>query len=98
MQEQLDKIEAKVDKILEIQGEMKVVQAEQHGTLQEHMRRSLANEQAVTLLAKELKTVENDDIKPLTAHSVKFELILKIIMWITGLAVSAYAGHIFIHF
>lgn len=79
--EQLDKIEIKVDKILEIQGEMKVVQAEQHLTLEDHTRRSTAAEANLATLKEELK--------PVFALKEKVEFTVKIVMYIVGLIVSS---------
>ena len=58
MEEKLIKIEEKLDKIEERLGSMDVTLAKQEINLQEHMRRSLANEQAVEILANEFKPVQ----------------------------------------
>jgi hypothetical protein len=51
----------KLDSITEDITGIKVVQAEQKVILEEHMRRSLANEQAVELLKEELKPLQKKE-------------------------------------
>lgn len=48
----LDRIETKVDKIASDVNDMRVVQAEQHVILKEHMRRTEANEKIASNLTK----------------------------------------------
>lgn len=57
-----ERIEAKLDSINKDIQEIKVTQAKQHVTLEEHQKRSLANEQAVELLSEGLKPVHNQYI------------------------------------
>ena len=57
-------------------SEIKVTLAEQHATLEEHMRRSLANEEAVELLRNQLKPIEN--------HVLMVNATTKIIVAIVG--------------
>lgn len=50
------RLDDKVDRVLERQDEMNVVLTKQHASLEEHMRRTAANEQALVLLRDDLAT------------------------------------------
>jgi hypothetical protein len=93
VQDQLNKIESKVDKVVDSINEINITLAKQHVTLQEHMKRSEANEKAVEILATELKEIKNEDIAPIAGHVIKVELITKIVVWLIGLAATAALGH-----
>lgn len=56
--------------------DIKVILAEQHVTLEEHTRRSLANEEAVELLRQ--------TIKPIETHVLMVNTIVKVILSIGG--------------
>lgn len=57
-------------------NDIKVTLAEQHLTLQEHTRRSLANEEAVELL--------REHIKPIERHVLMVNAIVKIALTVGG--------------
>lgn len=54
-----DKIEDKIDTISGDITEIKVIMARNTASLEEHMRRSLANEEAIDLLKEEFKPVRD---------------------------------------
>ena len=54
-----DKLEAKIDGISEDIVEIKLIMARNTSSLEEHMRRSDLNEEAVRILKSELKPVED---------------------------------------
>lgn len=56
--------------------EIKITLAEQHATLEEHTRRSLANEQAVELLKEHLRPIER--------HVLMVNAAVKIILALGG--------------
>ena len=58
-EKQLDRIEMKLDRLDQRQDVMDITLAKQETNLKEHMRRSLANEEAVAILKDELKPVIN---------------------------------------
>ena len=53
------RMEDKIDHIVDKIGNIEVTLAKQHVSLEEHMRRSKANEEAVEIISKELKPVLN---------------------------------------
>lgn len=57
-------------------NDIKVTLAEQHITLEDHTRRSLANEAAVELLRKQIKPIEN--------HVLMVNFAVKILLAIGG--------------
>jgi hypothetical protein len=90
MQEQLDRIEAKVDKLSDQQASHNVTLAEQNIMLQEHMKRSESNERAVKILADEIKG-------PINTRIIKIETILRVIGWIIGLVAASGVAIHFLH-
>ena len=56
---QLDRIESKIDRLDERQDRAEIVLTKQHSSLEEHMRRSFANEKAVEVLSDKLQPVFN---------------------------------------
>lgn len=57
-------------------NDIKVTLAEQHATLEDHTRRSLANEEAVELLRQQIKPIEN--------HVLMVNFAVKILLTIGG--------------
>lgn len=79
----LNKILEKQESIKEDISDIKIIQGQHHVTLEEHMRRSLANEEAVELLKNE--------IKPIQSHIYGVNAIAKsiaLIAAISGIIVS----------
>ena len=56
--ENVERLENKVDKISDDIVDIKVTLAENTASLKEHMRRSLANEEALAVLKSEVKPIE----------------------------------------
>lgn len=73
--ENFERLESKVDKISDNISDIKVTIAEQHVTLTEHTRRSLASEKAVEILAKK--------IEPIQIHVNNVEFCLRAIGFIS---------------
>lgn len=73
---QLDKIECKIDKIQEKMGAIDATLASQHEVLKDHTRRSLASEQAISILAEKLQ--------PVITHVAIMKLCGKMILTIAG--------------
>jgi lipid-binding SYLF domain-containing protein len=85
----LERIEAKIDDILDRMSEMDISVAEQNMILKEHQRRSLANEKVAATLAKELKPilVYTEVIKIIFKIGIAVGscgLILKLAAWFIG--------------
>lgn len=57
MKDRDDRLEAKIDKVVEKIGNIEVVLSAQSEILKDHTRRSLANEKSVDILKEELKPV-----------------------------------------
>ncbi len=66
-----EKLDEKLDKINDKLSSIDITLVKQEANLQEHMRRSLANEEAIELLATELK--------PVQAHVLIMNNVFKII-------------------
>lgn len=82
----LDRIENKVDKIDLRVDSLDVTAVRQQAILEEHQKRSLANEAAVQVIASELK--------PVKEHVLKVNFIIKVILWTIA---SAGAIEFFVH-
>lgn len=93
LDEKLEKITEKLTEISITVAEQKIILSNQHETLQEHMRRSLANEEAVELMASRLEPVEK--------HVDRIEFLGKGIGWLLGtgivggIIVAAITKHLF---
>lgn len=72
----LTRIETKIDDIGDQLGKIEVTISNQALILQEHQRRSLANEKMVELLSKELK--------PVILHVEMVKLSIKILAYVLG--------------
>jgi len=63
MDNRIQRLEDKIDKICEELSAIKVILAAQHETLQEHHRRSLSNEQSLEILKEDrIKNLTRDRI------------------------------------
>lgn len=78
----LDKIDAKIDKVQDSISSINTTLASQHEILKDHTRRSLANEEAVSVLA--------DKLQPVMTHVAKVELIGKILLALAGSEMAWY--------
>lgn len=72
----LVKVFDKLDKLDEDLTDLKIIAAKQHASLDEHMRRTLANEEAVSILKEELK--------PVIKSVETFKILGKAVLFITG--------------
>lgn len=79
----LQSIEEKLDDLSDDQAHMNVLLSAQNQILEEHQRRSLANEEAVKILA--------DQLKPVLLYSEMAKLVVKTLM---AVAVSAEGLHL----
>lgn len=70
----LEKVETKLDLVIENQAKQGVI-------LEEHQRRSLANEEAVKVL--------KDELKPIYVHVIKVQTVIKIIGFVLTLLFSS---------
>lgn len=78
MDSKLDKIDVKIDRLDERLDSIDLTLVRQSGHLEEHMRRSLSNEEAVSILRSE--------IKPLSQHVSTINSIAKFISVMAALA------------
>lgn len=83
MKDELEKIDTKLDKMSESIINIDKTLIRQEASLNEHMRRSLANEEAISIL--------KDELKPVTVHVLQIKTAGKIAAWITGLVAFAVA-------
>jgi hypothetical protein len=81
IENKLDRAEEKIDFIAEDQHEMKITLISQHATLQEHMRRTELNEQAISLI--------KEQVDPLVADKLMLSGALKFVGIMIGLAGAA---------
>lgn len=81
MEQQFDRVNDKLDIISDRIGEIDKTLVRQEGQLAEHMRRSLANEEAVDRIAAELK--------PVLTHVEVIKFIGKVIGLILGSGILA---------
>lgn len=58
MQDEIRRLEDKLDRVAEDIVDIKVTMARNTQSLEEHMRRSLANEEAIDILKQEVKPIE----------------------------------------
>lgn len=86
LKEQLEKMDVKLDKIDSRVDNLDITSVKQQAILEEHHKRSLANEAAVAILKEELT--------PVKEHVLKVNFIIKVVLWFI---VSASALEIFIH-
>lgn len=70
--EQIKLFMASVDKTLALQ----------HQSLDEHMRRSQANEKAIEML--------KDELKPVVRHVISIQTIIKILSWVGASGIIVY--------
>ena len=73
---ELDKIENKIDKLDSRTDSIDVTLAKQEVSLAEHMRRSLANEEAIDVI--------KDELKPVVSHVYLMGVLGKIALVILG--------------
>lgn len=88
----LNSIEDKVDKLDSRIDNIDVTLGVQSVVLQDHTRRSLANERAVDLLKEQIQSNRDEakeDIKPLQAHIIQVHTVFKIIGVIASIAAIA---------
>lgn len=78
----LDKIEVKIDKVQGSISSINSTLASQHEILKDHTRRSLANEEAVSVLAEKLQ--------PVITHVAIVQLCGKILLAIAGSEITWY--------
>jgi hypothetical protein len=71
---QLEKMDIKLDKMDGRLDNLDITAVKQQAILEEHHKRSIANEAAVVILKEELK--------PVKEHVLKIDFIVKIIMWV----------------
>lgn len=83
MKEDLDKINDKLDKVSEHIINIDKTLIRQEASLNEHMRRSLANEEAINIL--------KDELKPVTIHVLQMKTVGKIVGGLGVLAALAVA-------
>ena len=83
--DKLDRIELKIDQINEHIGSIDVTLGKQSVILEEHTRRSLANEKAVEYLKEELK--------PVFKHVAIVNFIGKVIGLFCGAEITLYLIH-----
>ena len=57
-EKRLERVEQKIDVVVNTQRDMLVVLTDQHATLREHMKRSALNEEAVQILRGEIKPIQ----------------------------------------
>lgn len=74
----LQRIECKIDKLDARQDRMEITQAKQHMSLEEHMRRTAANEEAIAAMQEELK--------PVKSHIAMFTAAAKLLAFVLVLA------------
>lgn len=74
----LDKIDSKLDRIDMRVDNLDVTSVKQQAILEEHQKRSLANEAAVEVLKVELV--------PIKEHVIKVKFIVKVISWVIASA------------
>jgi hypothetical protein len=86
----VDHLEEKVDKILEKVSTIETTLAVQGSVLEEHQRRSLANEENVSLL--------REDFKPIQRHVTLVEGGFKLLGIVSTIAGIATAIAKFLHF
>lgn len=83
----LDKIDSKIDKLDERLDNVDVTLGKQSIILEDHTRRSLANEEQVELLKKKLE----EDVKPLRNHVLMVNTVFKII-GVVASSVGVFSG------
>lgn len=83
IENQIEKLDEKVDKLDEKIQDIGVVLTRNTSSLEEHMRRSLANEEAIQLMRQQ--------IKPIESHVASVHTVLKIFGFL-GLLASLGAG------
>lgn len=81
MKEDLEKIHDKLDKMSENIVSIDKTLIRQEASLNEHMRRSLANEEAINIL--------KDELKPVTIHVLQVKTVGKILAGLSFLAALA---------
>lgn len=81
MQDDLNRMETKVDKIVEDISIIKITLVEQHLSLKEHMRRSEANEAAIQTVA--------DQVKPIQQNLSNVWFLVKCVGWTVSLFLSS---------
>lgn len=86
LKEHLSRMENKIDKLDPRLDSMDVTLAKQSVILEDHTRRSLANEEAVELLKKKLEA----DVKPLQNHVAAMTGVLKSIGVLASIASIVY--------
>jgi len=74
----LDKIDTKLDRIDMRVDNLDVTSVKQQAILEEHHKRSLANEKAVELLSTEFI--------PVKEHVIKVNFMIKVVMWVIASA------------
>jgi hypothetical protein len=82
LKDHLDKIETKIDKLDNRLDNVDVTLGKQSVILEDHTRRSLANEQQVELLKKKLET----DLQPIKNHVAMIHGVFKFIGVIASIA------------
>lgn len=60
IENKIDAVDEKFDYVVEDLHEMKITAISQHGILQEHIRRTELNEQAITLLKEQVEPMAKD--------------------------------------
>lgn len=81
MQDDFNRVESKVDKIVEDISIIKITLVEQHLSLKEHMRRSEANEAAIQAVA--------DQVQPIQQNLSNVKFLLKAVGWLLSLFLSS---------
>lgn len=76
----LEKMDTRLTRIEERQAESNQVQVRHEENLKTHMNRSAAAEEAIKLLRSE--------IKPVKAHVLRVQTVLKALAWVGALAVG----------
>lgn len=87
LKDSLDKIESKIDKLDTRIDNVDLTLAKQSIILEDHTRRSLANEEALELLKKKLET----ELIPIKNHVLQVNLVFKIIGVLTS-CVGVFSG------
>lgn len=87
MERRLEKLEEKIDKLIDHQGDLNRLLERLTITVETHERRS-------TTLENELQRVCREDIHPLKIHVDRVNLIISIIKWIGAGSVISVLGFV----
>jgi len=83
----MNNIESKLDRLDSRMDNLEVISAQQHLILQDHVRRSLANEEAIDILRNEVKDRHKelvDRLQPFEKVADRIMFLLQVAVWIGG--------------